>query len=228
LACCKVACDLQKRVRGGVASLRDFGLRDLSTRCFQLLTQHTFQSKQSITQAQVEAIIPIYSKAMANNFQIAPDATQRRYSSELILTDDQQRAYTNASPIRDASNRQAPLSFHGEELVSSDGRMYYANHTTRTTAWRRPSSEIGGDYANNQAGLPAAWEALVESDGRTYYANHESRTTTFDRPEGPTGELPAGWEMLRTPPGVAYLADHNTHTATWEDPRRGFVNEHAR
>jgi hypothetical protein len=157
---------------------------------------------------------------MANNFQIAPNANQRRDSSELISTDGQQQAHTNAIPIRDSANPvQAPLSFHSEELMSSDGRTYYANHTTRTTAWRRPSSETGGDYANNQAGLPAAWEALVESDGRTYYANHESRTTTFDRPEGPTGELPAGWEMLRTPPGVAYLADHNTHTATWEDPR---------
>jgi hypothetical protein len=140
---------------------------------------------------------------MSDMSQTRPEsnATRGNDSSELISTDGLQE--------------QTPLPPRWEQLATSDGRTFYANHASRSTAWRRPD-EAG---ANTHAGLPAAWQALVDSDGRTYYANHESRTTTFDRPEGLAGELPAGWEMLRTPEGVAYFADHNTHTATWDDPR---------
>jgi E3 ubiquitin-protein ligase NEDD4 len=158
---------------------------------------------------------------MANKPQPPPKTTQDTHSSGLTTSaNDPQEAYGNADPVRDSANPLAPLSPHWEELVSSDGTTYYANHATRSTTWTRPGAEEEGvDGANIKASLPAGWQAMADSEGRTYYANHESRTTTFDRPEGPTGELPAGWEMLRTPQGVAYFADHNTHTATWHDPR---------
>jgi E3 ubiquitin-protein ligase NEDD4 len=157
---------------------------------------------------------------MADRSQMPPNATQGTDSSGLTAsTDGPQEAHGNADPVRDSANPQAPLSPHWEELVSSNGTTYYANHATRSTTWRRPGAEEGGDGANMQASLPAGWQAMVDSEGRTYYANHQSRITTFDRPDGPTGELPAGWEVLRTPQGIAYFADHNTHTATWDDPR---------
>jgi len=134
------------------------------------------------------------------------NATQGNDSSELI----------SINGLQD----QAPLPPQWEQLTTSDGNTFYANHATRSTVWRRPEVEAGGDRVDTrQAGLPAAWQSLVDSDGRTYYANHESRTTTFDRPQGLAGELPVGWEMLRTPQGVAYFADHNTRTSTWDDPR---------
>jgi hypothetical protein len=157
---------------------------------------------------------------MAGMSQTRPDATRETDSSEPTSTNvSQEEANDNAGPARDMTTTQAPLPQHWEELKSSDGSTFYANHATRTTAWRRPAVEVGEDDAKTQAGLPAAWQELVDSDGKTYYANHESRTTTFDRPKSLTGELPAGWELLRTPQGVAYFADHNTHTVTWDDPR---------
>jgi E3 ubiquitin-protein ligase NEDD4 len=157
---------------------------------------------------------------MADKLPTPLVATQGTDSSVLTTsTEGLQEAHGNADPVRDSANPLTLLSPNWEELVSSDGTTYYANHATRSTTWTRPGAEEGGDGANIEASLPAGWQSMVDSEGRTYYANHESRTTTFDRPEGPTGELPAGWEVLRTPQGVAYFADHNTHTATWHDPR---------
>ena len=141
------------------------------------------------------------------------DMSQTRPESDGTQGNDSSLISTNGP------QEQAPLPPQWEQLATSDGITFYANHATRSTAWRRPEVNADEDGANAQAGLPAAWQELADGDGRTYFANHESRTTTFDRPEGRTGELPAGWEMLRTPQGVAYFADHNTRTATWVDPR---------
>lgn len=148
---------------------------------------------------------------MAEESQTRSDVNQGTASS--------QEPSGNATGAGDAATAQAPLPAHWEELVSRDGRTYYANHAARITAWQISDTETGEDGANTQPGLPAAWQAMVDSEGRTYYVNHESRTTTFDRPEGLTGELPGGWELLRTPQGVGYFADHNTRTVTWSDPR---------
>lgn len=141
------------------------------------------------------------------------------HTNRSASTRDSQEANRNADLRRGIAESQASSSPQWEELTTSDGSTFYANHATRTTAWQNPELTSGESGTSNQASLPVAWQELVDGDGRTYYANHESKTTTFDRPEGLTGELPAGWEILRTPQGVAYFADHNTRTTTWEDPR---------
>jgi E3 ubiquitin-protein ligase NEDD4 len=157
-----------------------------------------------------------HTRAMADMSETRPDATEGTYNSGSIPKNGPQgEVYGNAGPARDSAIPQPPLPQHWEELTSSDGSPYYANHAARTTTRGRP----GEDDTNMREGLPAAWQELVDTDGRTYYANHDSRTITFDRPAGLTGELPEGWEVLRTPQGVAYFVDHNTHTATWDDPR---------
>ena len=127
---------------------------------------------------------------------------------------------------RGSTNLQAPLPPAWEELVTSDGRTYYANHVSRTTTYQRPGAQTGEDVGgtrgpgNTQEELPPAWQQLVDSEGRTYYSDHNSRTTTFQRPEGGrTGELPVGWEIVRNEEGVAYFVDHNTRTTTFDDPR---------
>lgn len=157
---------------------------------------------------------------MADRLERASEATQGTINSEPTPENgSQEEASGNAGPARDSATPRAPLPQYWEELTSSDGKTFYANHAARTTTWRRPGGDLGGDGANIQTGLPPAWQALVDIDGRTYYANHESRTTTFERPKGPAGELPAGWEMLYTPEGIAYFANHNVHITTWGDPR---------
>lgn len=97
---------------------------------------------------------------MAENSQARSDANQGTASS--------QEPSGDANEARGSVNPQAPLPPHWEELTSRDGRTYYANHATRTTAWRMSEGETGGDDADTQAGLPAAWQALVNSEGRTY------------------------------------------------------------
>lgn len=154
--------------------------------------------------------------------QMPTNATQEESDTRgLTPMTSLQEADLATHPTQGSRNQQMPLPRHWERLTASDGRPYYANHATRSTAWQIPVADINPrDAADSQTGLPAAWQALVDDRGRTYYANHQSHTTTFDRPEGiSTGELPAGWEILRTLQGVGYFADHNTRTVTWEDPR---------
>jgi hypothetical protein len=157
---------------------------------------------------------------MADMSLTNPDEAGDTNSAGLASRHGTQETDHNASSMGDGARTQAPLSLRWEELMSSDGRMYYADHATRTTSWRRADSGIAEDAPNTQAGLPPAWRALVDNDGRTYYAHHASKTTSFDRPEGRTdGDLQAGWEMLRNPQGVAYFAGHNTRIVTWSGPR---------
>lgn len=146
-------------------------------------------------------------------------ATQSANKSGPSSTHESHQVDDNPSSTTSSTSLQAPLPPHWEEIVSSDGRTYYANHANRSTSWLRPDAEMEGYGSNTQEGLPPAWQELVDGDGRTYYANHESRTSTLDRPEGLVGELPAGWELLRNAEGVAYFADHNTRTTAWSAPR---------
>lgn len=162
-----------------------------------------------------------YSTTIVNMSQTHSDANQSTNSSRPPTMRASQEADHDATSVTFYTNTQAPVSSPWEALISSDGRTFYANHATRSTAWERPEPDRGGDGANTQARLPPAWQELVDGDGRTYYANHESRTTTFERPEGLTGsgELPPGWELSRNTQRVAYFSDHNTRTTTWFDPR---------
>lgn len=100
------------------------------------------------------------------------DTTPSINSSRPNRMPDPPEADHNANSTTDATNPQAPLSSHWEELTDSDGRTFYANHATRSTSGRRPNVEIERDDSSIQKGLPPAWQALVDDDGKAYYANH--------------------------------------------------------
>ncbi|KAJ7208831.1 hypothetical protein GGX14DRAFT_335658, partial [Mycena pura] len=52
------------------------------------------------------------------------------------------------------------------------GRVYFADHTKRTTTWIDPREEQ----------LPEGWELRYAPEGRRYFTNHNGRTTTWDDP----------------------------------------------
>ncbi|KAH6707897.1 hypothetical protein BKA61DRAFT_739150 [Leptodontidium sp. MPI-SDFR-AT-0119] len=67
-----------------------------------------------------------------------------------------------------------------------DGRIFYMNHTTRTSSWSRP--EIKPSV------LPPGWEERTTPDGKVYYFNSVNQLTTWERPSASL-------------PGPAYLPE---------------------
>ncbi|CAH8599839.1 unnamed protein product [Schistosoma guineensis] len=54
-----------------------------------------------------------------------------------------------------------------EAKYTSEGRIYYVDHLTKTTTWCKPTS------------LPPGWERRTDNVGRVYYIDHNTRTTTW-------------------------------------------------
>ncbi|KAJ2249108.1 hypothetical protein GGI13_004397, partial [Coemansia sp. RSA 455] len=132
-----------------------------------------------------------------------------------------------------------------EQRIDHLGRVYYVDHNTRTTTWRRP-------------GATGAAPAIAPTEGERQ--RHMNRTLpdnlttmpatnsppTPSRPPGATaaasgptpppassasppaagassgaalGPLPSGWEQRFTAEGRPYFVNHIARTTTWDDPR---------
>ena len=66
-----------------------------------------------------------------------------------------------------------PLPEGWEALKHRDGRIYYINHSTRSTTWTDPRP------------LPEGWEELIEEKKqRYYYVHHQTKKSTWDDPRG--------------------------------------------
>ena len=59
-----------------------------------------------------------------------------------------------------------------EEMLSSDGGLYYYNRKTGESTWRNP---------NGNAAMP--WKKLKDQNGHVYYSNRITKETTWDRPD---------------------------------------------
>uniref|UniRef100_T1JHK1 WW domain-containing oxidoreductase n=1 Tax=Strigamia maritima TaxID=126957 RepID=T1JHK1_STRMM len=58
-----------------------------------------------------------------------------------------------------------------EERATLDGRVYYANHMSKSTQWTHPRTE-----------LPYGWERCVKEDGQIFYVDHVNQKTTYSDP----------------------------------------------
>ncbi|SAM01374.1 hypothetical protein [Absidia glauca] len=122
-----------------------------------------------------------------------------------------------------------------EQREDQLGRLYYVDHNTRTTTWKRPSTATTQEdeqqvtelerRRHNARGLPeASTVSLALPDNNNSNNNTPSQAssppTESQTTNVATGPLPAGWEMRTTSEGRPYFVDHNTRTTTWVDPRR--------
>ncbi|XP_046403683.1 WW domain-containing oxidoreductase isoform X1 [Ischnura elegans] len=66
-----------------------------------------------------------------------------------------------------------------EERATTDGSVYYVNHSTKGTQWHHPRTGkkkvVSGD-------LPPGWERAVGDDGRVLFVDHVNRRTTYSDP----------------------------------------------
>jgi len=85
-----------------------------------------------------------------------------------------------APPVANTSASADPTMPPGwERRETAEGRVYYANHGTRTTQWVHPA----GTARNIEAEpLPERWEIRFTAEGRRYFVDHNTRTTSFKDP----------------------------------------------
>ncbi|KAI8818834.1 uncharacterized protein EV422DRAFT_569490 [Fimicolochytrium jonesii] len=117
-----------------------------------------------------------------------------------------------------------------ERRVDHLNRVYYVDHNSRTTTWRRPNAAAPPSMADVESS--GQNDRLPETNGATIASSLAPTNITTPTPATaassaaapPTtanyGALPNGWEQRFTPEGRPYFVDHNTRTTTWLDPRR--------
>ncbi|XP_072259797.1 E3 ubiquitin-protein ligase Itchy homolog [Pyxicephalus adspersus] len=89
-----------------------------------------------------------------------------------------------------------PLPVGWEKRTDGNGRVYFVNHTTRTTQWEDPRNQ--GQL--NEKPLPEGWEMRFTVDGVPYFVDHNRRTTTYIDPR-------TGKSALDNGPQIAYVRD---------------------
>lgn len=80
--------------------------------------------------------------------------------------------------------------------IAPNGRVFFIDHTARTTTWIDP-----------RTGRPSS------------IPNHVAPSTTPRSDLDQLGPLPEGWEERVHTDGRIFFIDHNTRTTQWEDPR---------
>ncbi|BFZ19909.1 hypothetical protein BsWGS_22948 [Bradybaena similaris] len=81
-----------------------------------------------------------------------------------------------------------PLPEGWEKRVDSNSRVYFVNHSNRTTQWEDPRSQ----GINQEDPLPEGWEMRYTAEGVRYFVDHNTRTTTFQDPRGGPQKGPKG------------------------------------
>lgn len=66
-----------------------------------------------------------------------------------------------------------------EERATLDGKVYYANHVTKSTQWSHPRT---GKKKTVAGDLPHGWEKKVSDDGIVFYVDHINQKTTYTDP----------------------------------------------
>ncbi|XP_062316129.1 itchy E3 ubiquitin protein ligase a isoform X2 [Osmerus eperlanus] len=89
-----------------------------------------------------------------------------------------------------------PLPHGWEKRTDSNGRVYFVQHTTRTTQWEDPRTQ----GLLNDKPLPEGWEMRFTVDGIPYFVDHNRRTTTYIDPR-------TGKSSLENGPQITYVRD---------------------
>uniref|UniRef100_H3BIG6 E3 ubiquitin-protein ligase n=1 Tax=Latimeria chalumnae TaxID=7897 RepID=H3BIG6_LATCH len=111
-----------------------------------------------------------------------------------------QRFIVGAQDLFSAPNKEydplGPLPHGWEKRTDGNGRVYFLNHTTRTTQWEDPRTQ----GLLNEKPLPEGWEMRFTVDGIAYFVDHNKRTTTYIDPR-------TGKSALDNGPQIAYVRD---------------------
>ncbi|KAJ2161410.1 hypothetical protein GGF46_001505 [Coemansia sp. RSA 552] len=110
-----------------------------------------------------------------------------------------------------------------EQRIDHLGRVYYVDHNSRSTTWRRPTAPStaapaasGPTEGERQRHMSRMLPDEVGSGRGTPSNGGGSNSSGSGSALGP---LPSGWEQRLTPEGRPYFVNHIARTTTWDDPR---------
>uniref|UniRef100_A0AAQ4P934 E3 ubiquitin-protein ligase n=1 Tax=Gasterosteus aculeatus aculeatus TaxID=481459 RepID=A0AAQ4P934_GASAC len=104
-----------------------------------------------------------------------------------------QRYLYSASMMSAENDPLGPLPPGWERRVDSNDRVYFVNHSTKTTQWEDPRTQ----GLQNEDPLPEGWEIRYTREGVRYFVDHNTRTTTFSDPR-------TGKSSVTKGPQIAY------------------------
>ncbi|KAK7014058.1 hypothetical protein VNI00_019441 [Paramarasmius palmivorus] len=128
---------------------------------------------------------------------VLPPLPPRRYSLETEL--DAELDHDNEAP---PSQLDPPLPSGWEQRISSQGRLYFVDHNTRTTIWDDPRQPLDRP-------LPSGWEQRTTLAGRLFFVDHNTHTTTW---KDPRQRVPA--RQVAVPSGSGYPSSQDDNHAT--------------
>ncbi|CAH8602131.1 unnamed protein product [Schistosoma bovis] len=149
-------------------------IRELSS---ALLAQHLSRSISRITTNSVNGRHTSGSQSEStSNITVRSPSTDRTMNNHLV--DSGGGVGPTLSPSANHSNNSnnnnntenandSSLPPGWEAKYTSEGRIYYVDHLTKTTTWCKPTP------------LPPGWERRTDNVGRVYYIDHNTRTTTW-------------------------------------------------
>ncbi|BES98348.1 e3 ubiquitin-protein ligase [Nesidiocoris tenuis] len=128
----------------------------------------------------------------------------------------------SAVPQSSAASVASPQTRHRlpdgwEERRTSQGRLFYINHVTKTTQWTPPVAN--GLSRNSDSCLPG----LPPNQGRRRSTKsrhnnpHNGHSSRHNLPQ--PSDLPSGYEMRTTEQGQVYFYHVATGVSSWHDPR---------
>jgi len=141
------------------------------------------------------------NRSVSPNPGHAPSASTASVSSNSNTLQPGSPQIANPNPV--APSVALPPGW--EMRTMPDGRIYFVDHTTRSTSWNDP-----------RTGLPASRPAIANPypGAATIQPIMQPILT-----EAQLGPLPSGWEKRFASNGRPYFVDHNTKTTQWDDPR---------
>lgn len=79
-------------------------------------------------------------------------------------------------PETDSEDEMAP---GWEERCTTDGLVFYAHHTTKTTQWHHPRTNKKKRVTGE---LPFGWERQITEEGKVFFVDHLNHKTTYTDP----------------------------------------------
>lgn len=153
---------------------------------------------------------PVVNPALINSMNNSRPENQQNYS--LVNTSFQRPMVLN--------NDGLPPGW--ERRRDQHNRIYYVDHNTRTTTWKKPTMSVmpvmpqhsNSAYTNNM-NMVQTFQRFNENIRPVLASQEQNQIVQSNTSSG----LPPGWEQRITPEGRIYFVDHETRTTTWNDPR---------
>ncbi|CAH8622925.1 unnamed protein product [Schistosoma rodhaini] len=147
-------------------------IRELSS---ALLAQHLSRSISRITANSVNGRHTSGSQSESTpSITVRSPSTDRTMNNHLVdsgggvgptLNSSANHSNNNINNTTNPNDSSLPPGW--EAKYTSEGRIYYVDHLTKTTTWCKPTP------------LPPGWERRTDNVGRVYYIDHNTRTTTW-------------------------------------------------